>query len=165
MALKCSGRQPIIFSGISKGGIEMYRSEAKCVLREIQSIPDSFDAVVKYRSRLKEIENLKSYLGLPKSPSIGGVRLENAHTDPKDKLHELYYEEEQIKLRIRELEKDMARAQRFRRKIMDQIDESDQLFVKAYLEGVSREMLKANFSFENPYMRMLTILKDVDLFY
>lgn len=143
----------------------MYRSEAKCVLREIQSIPDSFDAVVKYRGRLKEIENLKSYLGLPKSPAIGGVRLENAHTDPKDKLHELYYEEEQIKLRIRELEKDMARAQRFRRKIMDQIDESDQPFVKAYLEGVSREMLKANFSFENPYMRMLTILKDVNLFY
>lgn len=143
----------------------MHRSEAKRILRKIQSINDCRNSANLYQHRLEEIKHLKQDLGLPKSPPIGGIRIENKDHDKTSKLLDLYSEEDRINEHMHTLSKEIREAEGLRDLILKQVKDEDLRFASSYLQGVNRDKLCAVFGYENPYMRMLTILKDVDLFY
>ena len=142
----------------------MHRSEAKRILRKIQSINDCRNAANLYQHRLEEIKHLKQDLGLPKSPPIGGIRIENKGYDKTSKLLDLYFEEDRIKKHVYTLSKEIREAEGLRDLILKQIKDEDLRFASSYLQGINRDKLRAVFGYENPYGRMLTLLADVDLF-
>ena len=140
----------------------MTNEEAKYVLHEIKNIRSYKKIIKSIDLDLQDIDR-QIHAVMEPSSTLGndGPKIE-MHKDKASIVNSLFADEDELSSKKRQFEMLLEKAERYYTRLLVVCDPHEKMFVEAFFRGVSYERLTRDYFYENPYKKIILMIKKTD---